>query len=424
MMNPTAEIITIGDEILIGQTIDTNAAWIGEHLSEIGIPVNRIISISDQPGEIRLSLQESLNRSDLVLITGGLGPTNDDRTKKTLCDFFQSRLIPDPIILQDIEQLLASRNVPVNPLNRDQALVPDNCRVIRNQAGTAPGMWFEREGKVVISMPGVPYEMISMMESSVIPALKDVFKVPVILQRTIMITGIAESVLASRIRTWEKNLPAGFSLAYLPSPGIVKLRITARGGDAGAKLTEIDGLIHSLREIIPDAIYGYDEITLEETIGQLLMANGLTVVTAESCTGGAIASLITGVPGSSSWYLGSIVAYANDLKEKLLGVEPDSISRFGAVSREVVEQMAIQARIRMGADYAIAVSGIAGPDGGTADKPVGTVWIAVSGASGTGSELFRFGEHRGRNIRKASLAALNMLRIRILKETAGTRPKY
>jgi nicotinamide-nucleotide amidase len=419
-MNPTAEIITIGDEILIGQTIDTNSAWIGDKLSQIGLPVRRIISISDQPEEIIAALTESLARASLVLITGGLGPTNDDRTKKTLAGFFGSKMIVNEQVLEDVEKLLSSRNIVVSQLNRDQALVPHNCRVIRNPNGTAPGMWFEHDGSVAISMPGVPYEMKAMMEQTILPALAHHFKTPPIIHKTIMTTGIAESRLAAVIKKWEENLPQGFSLAYLPSPGIVKLRITGRGQDTNAVNSRMESLVESLLPLISDWHFGFDDQPLEQVTGQLLKHYGLTVSTAESCTGGTIASLLTSIPGSSAYFRGSVVAYANDIKEKLLHVNPQSIATYGAVSREVVEKMAIEARKVFTTDYSVAVSGIAGPEGGTAEKPVGTVWIAVAGPGSVESKMFNMGEHRGRNISKSALAALNMLRVMVLRDATDT----
>ncbi len=418
-MNPVSEIITIGDELLIGQTIDTNSAWMGENMARIGLPVKRITSISDEPSEIRSALDESMKRADVILITGGLGPTNDDRTRNTLGDFFNSRFIFHEGVFADIVKRLTLLNVPVIDINRDQALVPDNCRVIRNPNGTAPGMWFERDQTIVISMPGVPYEMIGMMEATILPALREYFQAPEVIFKTIMTAGVAESVLSDRIQSWEDSLPDGFSLAYLPSPGTVKLRITAKGSDTEAVKIKMDQLLKQLIGMIPDWIYGFDEETLPEAIGKLLLSHKLTLATAESCTGGTIASLITGVRGSSAWYRGSVVAYSNDIKETLLAVPGNLIDAHGAVSREVVEMMADHVRKKMGAGYAIAVSGIAGPDGGSKEKPVGTVWIAVSGPKTTESKLFMMGDHRGRNILKASLAALNMLRIKVLKDATG-----
>ena len=419
-MNPTSEIITIGDEILIGQTIDTNSAWIGERMSMIGLPVKRIISISDSPDEIRSALEESLGRADVVLITGGLGPTNDDRTKSTLAGFFNSELVEDHVVLEDIQNLLKVRKVPVSLINRTQALVPHNCRVLRNLQGTAPGMWFEKDGKVVISMPGVPYEMISIMETSVLRMLADFFRTPVILHKTVMTTGVAESRLAARLVGWESALPGNFSLAYLPSPGMVRLRISCSGDDRIELEKEMAELTESLVDRVKDYFFGFDEISLEEKVGQMLKESRFTLSTAESCTGGSIARLITRIPGSSSYYKGGIVAYANEIKMKYLDVTEKMLSQHGAVSQQVVEQMASSCRFHFDADFSVATSGIAGPDGGTFDKPVGTTWIAVASRTGAVSQCFQFGEHRERNVVRATLAALNMLRTEIMKETITT----
>jgi nicotinamide-nucleotide amidase len=416
-MLPIAEIITIGDEILIGQTIDTNSAWIGERMSRLGIPVKRIISISDSPAEIRSALEESLSRAKVVLITGGLGPTNDDRTKAVLAEFFNSELIEDPVVLEDILRLLKLRHVHVSRVNRDQALVPHNCRVLRNPDGTAPGMWFEREGAVVVSMPGVPYEMKSIMETSVLPMLADHFTTPVILHRTVMTNGGAESMLASMLEEWERALPLNFSLAYLPSPGMVKLRITGTGPDRKEVESKLDELTASLVEIVGDYHFGFDDATLEEVVGKMLSDRRSTLSVAESCTGGSIGRLITRIPGSSAYFKGGIIAYSNEIKTKYLGVPEKMLEEFGAVSRQVVEQMAKGCRAAFDTGYSMATSGIAGPEGGTPEKPVGTVWIAVAGPAGVVSHRYQFGEHRERNVVKASQSALNMLRTEILKET-------
>ncbi len=416
-MNPVAEIITIGDEILIGQTVDTNSAWIGARMSMIGLPVKRIISISDSPNEIRAALSDSMKRASVVLITGGLGPTNDDRTKQTLAGFFNSNLVEDPAVLEDIMALLKVRNYPLTALNRAQALVPDNCRVVHNPEGTAPGMWWERKGTVVVSMPGVPFEMKSIMENSVLPWLSQKFKTPFILHKTIMTIGIGESRLASNLEDWEKALPAGFSLAYLPSPGMVKVRITGTGQDRASIEHTMNELTDSLVSIAGEFFFGFDEVSLEELVGQLLLKNNLSLSTAESCTGGSIAKLITRIPGSSIYFKGGIVSYANEIKIKYLDVTETMLKNHGAVSREVVEQMATGCLKHLDTDFAVATSGIAGPDGGTEAKPVGTTWIAVANKRGVVSQQFLFGEHRERNVLKASQAALNMLRIEILKET-------
>lgn len=417
--NPIAEIIAIGDEILIGQTVNTNSAWIGQRMSEAGIPVKRAIVISDDPTEIAASLEEALQRADIVLITGGLGPTRDDLTKNTLAQFFGSTLVRDDQVTQDILKLLASRNVPMIDLNLDQALVPNNCRVIRNANGTAPGMWFEKDQQVIVSMPGVPYEMKVMMDEQVIPALLSAFKVPAIVRKTVMTTGIPESKLAASIADWELSLPEGVSLAYLPSPGIVKLRLSVSGENQMKLRQLINNLADQLVTIIPEAVFGYDDLTLEEVVGVLLRERKQTVATAESCTGGTLASLITRVPGSSDYYKGSIVAYANEIKTTFLKVPGEMIQAHGAVSCEVVERMATNIRDIFAVDYAVAISGIAGPAGGTTDKPVGTTWIGVASDDGVKSACYQMGEHRERTIHKAALAGLNLLRLSILKDARG-----
>ncbi len=416
MMNPICEIITIGDEILIGQTIDTNSAWIGENMSRIGLPVKRIISISDQPAEIQSALADSMKRADVVLITGGLGPTSDDRTKNTLCEFFGAELVENQDVLENISRIFKLRNYALTPVNRAQAMVPDNCTVLANLQGTAPGMLWEKEGTVVVSMPGVPFEMKSIMESSVFPLLTGRIKVPSILHKTIMTTGIGESMLAAMLEDWESKLPSNFSLAYLPSPGTVKVRISGTGENREVLTRQLAELNDSLVEVVREYQYGFDEITLEEVVGQLLSGKNLSLSTAESCTGGFISHLITRVPGSSLYYKGSIIAYANEIKTRQLHVSVDLLNDFGAVSREVVEQMAVSCRINFETDFAVATSGIAGPDGGTPTKPVGTIWIAVAGRDKVVSQCFQLGEHRERNILRASQAALNMLRIAILKD--------
>lgn len=419
MTNPVAEIITIGDEILIGQTIDTNSAWIGERMSMIGIPIRRIISISDNPDEIQSTLSDSMGRADVILITGGLGPTNDDRTKITLTEFFHSELVEDAEVLEDIRRILIAGNYQLSALNRAQAMVPKNCRVIRNAQGTAPGMWFEQEGKVVVAMPGVPYEMKSIMETSVLEMLAANFRSPVILHKTIMTTGIGESKLAALLTDWEAALPGQFSLAYLPSPGIVRLRISGTGSDRARLEAGMEALTESLVAVVKEYHFGYDNISMEEIVGKMLARGQKTVSAAESCTGGNIAGLLTRIPGSSAYFKGSLVAYANEIKMKFLDVPEKMLAEHGAVSQPVVEQMAKSCLLRFETDFSVAVSGIAGPDGGTGLKPVGTIWIAVASSAGVSSQRFLFGEHRERNIVRASIAALNMLRMEILKETTS-----
>ena len=409
-----AEIITIGDEILIGQTVDTNSAWISAHLSELGIRVNRIISISDLKEEIISALDDSLGRADLVLLTGGLGPTSDDITKDTLAEYFGSKLVVNQDVLDEVTGRLSRRNLEMNENNRRQALVPDNCTVLINRAGTAPGMVYSRDGKLIVSMPGVPSEMKYLMTEYVLTMVAGKTGRSAIVHRNIMTYGTFEARLAERLEGFEKELPPGVRLAYLPAHGLIKLRLTGRGSDAD-RIKRITGeQVEKLYTIIPDVIYGEDEVMLEEVAGKLLLKKNLTLSTAESCTGGKIASLITSVPGSSSWYKGSVIAYENSVKTSLLGIDPETIKRTGAVSRETAEQMASGVRRLMQTDYSVAVTGIAGPAGGTPEKPVGTVWIAVASADGIVSELHHFADERMINILRSSYTALNMLRLQIL----------
>jgi len=408
-----AEIINIGDELLIGQVVNTNASWIAAQLTKAGISVVQITTIADDANAIKISLDHAFSRAEIVLISGGLGPTKDDITKKTLAEYFDSKLIFHEPTFEQVKKIFAARQFPVSEVNRQQAMIPDKCQPLFNKNGTAPGMWFEKEGKVAVSMPGVPFEMKAIMEEQVIPKLIRHFQLGVIIHKTVMTTGMPESMLAEKIKTWEENLPAHIKLAYLPQPGIVRLRLSGRGKD-GEKLTaEIMEQVEKLKQIVPEIIYGYDDVLLEEVVGQLLVKNNKTVSTAESCTGGYIAHLITSIPGSSDYFEGSVVSYSNRIKSELLGVRPETLEKHGAVSREVVTEMAESARLKLKTDYNIAVSGIAGPAGGTDEKPVGTVWIALAGPEGTETELFHFGEHRGRNIRRAALAALNMLRLKL-----------
>jgi nicotinamide-nucleotide amidase len=405
-----AEIITIGDEILIGQIVDTNSAWMAKELNKIGVHVGKIASISDQKDDIVSSLQQAMSRVSLVLITGGLGPTNDDITKKTLSDFFGMSLVQDDSIYAKVEKRLAKRGIPMNDFNCDQALVPNGAKIVPNNYGTAPCMWFEKDGKIVISMPGVPFEMKGIMKDEILNELPKYFDTPVILHKTIMTEGIGESVLAEMLAEWEANLPTCVKLAYLPSPGLVRLRMSTSGSDK----KELEGIIEEqlskLRKILPENIFGYDDEPIELIVAKLLLAQAKTLGTAESCTGGNIAHLITSHAGSSAYFKGSVVAYSNEVKENLLKVNHQDLEKHGAVSREVVEQMALGARNVLNTDYAIATSGIAGPDGGSDEKPVGTVWIAVAGPNGVISNLFTLYPNRERNIHVASVNGLNMLR--------------
>ena len=410
----SAEIITIGDEILIGQTVDTNSAWIGTELNMLGIRVNRITSISDSRNEIIRALNESLARARVVLITGGLGPTSDDITKETLAEYFGARLVMDEGVLANVTERLRRRNLEMNENNRRQAMVPDTCKVLSNLAGTAPGMLFEKQDKIIVSMPGVPHEMKHIMKEHVLPLLAEKLTGMVIVHKNIMTYGIAEAMLAERLETFEKELPADIRLAYLPAFGVIKLRLTASGSDEKKIRSSVREQVEKLHKIIPDVIYGENEVMLEEVIGKILYDNKLTLATAESCTGGKIASLITSVPGSSGWFKGSVVAYDNSIKTGLLGVNPETIRLFGAVSAETAGEMAKGVRRLMETDYAVAVTGIAGPTGGTAEKPVGTVWIAIDSERGLITERHIFGDDRQINITRSSYGALNLLRKQII----------
>ena len=404
-----AEIITIGDELLIGQTVDTNSAWIGKQLYLIGIDVNRINSISDKKQDIINALNESRKRADFIIITGGLGPTKDDITKATLGEYFNSDFYMNEEVLEKIKAFFDLRGREMLEVNKLQALLPTKATVLPNEVGTASGMWFEDDGKVFVSMPGVPYEMKNIMENHVLPKAKKFFNAPKIIHRTILTQGIGESFLAEILADWENNLRnSNLSLAYLPSPGLVKLRISSKGLENGQKL--VDDFAEQLYLQIPQYIFGEGKTSLQSILGDLLSKNNQTISTAESCTGGYISHLITSIPGSSKYYKGSTIAYAYDVKSNDLGVSADDLNSFGAVSQQVVEQMAKGIQNKMGSDFAIATSGIAGPDGGTENKPIGTVWIAIATPEKIFSKKFLFGNDRQRNVHKTAITAFNMLR--------------
>lgn len=411
-----AEIITIGDEILIGQTVDTNSAWIANKLNLMGVDITKITSISDKKEEIIKALDSAKQVVDLILVTGGLGPTDDDITKKTFAEYFNTKLVQNPEVLHHIEQFVIKRKALMNERNIRQAEVPENCTIIPNEIGTAPGMWFEQNDKIIISMPGVPFEMKRMMERSIVPKLEKNRDSDHIIHKVVLTQGWPESKLAEYLEKWESQLPDAISLAYLPSPGIIKLRLTAKGTNKEQLEELIAKEVDKLEKIIPELICGYDAEKLEELIGKLLKESKETLSTAESCTGGNIAHIVTSVPGSSEYFLGSIVAYDNSIKQNILRVNKRNIDNYGAVSKQVVEEMAIGVRKLLKTDYAIATSGIAGPTGGTKDKPVGVTWIAVCSNSKVISRKFVFGDHRGRNIQRASVTALNMLRKLITRQ--------
>jgi nicotinamide-nucleotide amidase len=410
-----AEIISIGDELLIGQVVNTNASWMAVELNKVGIGVVHIEAISDDPESIHRALDHAAVRADIVLITGGLGPTRDDITKQVLADYFQSKLIFHEPSFEQVKRLFHKRNRDVLPSNRKQAEVPDNCIPLLNIHGTAPGMWFEKEGRIFVSMPGVPYEMKALMSDHVIPMITEKYRLEPIYHKTIMTFGMGESRIAEKIAGIEDSLPAHIKLAYLPQPGMVRIRLSASGLDSKTLLRDLEAQSERIRKRIPSLVFGYNDIKLEKVVGDLLNEQGRTMVTAESCTGGYLAHLITSIPGSSAYFLGSIISYANDVKVKQLNVNPEDLEQHGAVSKQVVEAMAKGARESLGADYALATSGVAGPDGGTEEKPVGTVWIALATAEGITSRLLHLGDDRGRNIRVSALAAMNMLRLELIR---------
>ena len=409
-----AEIISIGDELLIGQVINTNASWMAVELNKIGVEINKVTAINDNSAEIKKAINQAEIDSDIILLTGGLGPTKDDITKNVLAEYFESDIIFHEPTYKNIKSLFSKRNYKVTEVNKHQALIPEKSIPLHNANGTAPGLWFEKNNKIIVSMPGVPFEMKGLIIDEVIPKLQEKFKLSYIYHRTVMTTGIGESMLAEKIDDWAYSLPDNIKLAYLPQPGIVRLRLSATGDSKTNLEREVKSYISKLITLIPDIIFGYDDISLEEVIGNKLKIKKKSLSTAESCTGGYIAHLITNIAGSSEYFKGSIVSYANDVKINQLKVDSSDLEKHGAVSQQVAEQMAIGGREILDTDYCLATSGIAGPTGGSEEKPVGTVWIALSTPDKVISKLFHFGEHRGRNIRRSALSALEMLRKEII----------
>lgn len=409
-----AEIVTIGDEILIGQVVDTNSAWIAQRLNAIGIGVKQISSVSDNREHILTALAEAHARADVILMTGGLGPTKDDITKNTLAEYFGAKLIENREALENVEKIFRRLRGPgaeLLDINKQQALVPENCEVIINHNGTAPGMWFEHDGKIYVSMPGVPHEMMYMMDEAVIPKLKTSLNLPSIIHLTIMTAGEGESYLAKKIEDIEDSLPPYIKLAYLPKPGQVRLRLSARGNDEVLLSKEVNEYAEKIIERVGSAVFAKEDMPLEKAILNYMGDRGLTLSTAESCTGGYIAHLITQHPGSSKVYVGGAVSYSYELKESILGVKNETLWQHGAVSRETIVEMVEGALFNFKSDYAIAVTGIAGPDGGTPEKPVGTVWIGIANAEKTITKKFLFGNKRQQNIERTAVAALNMLNL-------------
>ena len=404
-----AEIITIGDELLIGQVTDTNSTWMGRELNKVGIEVIRVVSVRDRADEIIEAVDASMKRADIVLVTGGLGPTKDDITKQTLCKYFGTRLIFSEAIFENVKRVLAGK-IPMNALNKSQAMVPEDCIVINNRVGSASVSWFEKDGKVLVSMPGVPQEMTTVMSEEVIPRLCAKFRMDAIVHRTFTVQNYPESVLAEKLESWEMALPACLKLAYLPKPGLIRLRLTGRGQNR----SEVEACVNTesakLEAILGEDILDEEDTPIEILIGELLKKKNLTLSTAESCTGGSIAARITSVAGSSEYFKGSIVAYANEVKTELLGVSMETLEKRGAVSEETVIEMVKGAMKALKTDCAVATSGIAGPSGGTEEKPVGTVWIAAAYKSEICTMKQETNRGREMNVERASNNALLLLR--------------
>jgi nicotinamide-nucleotide amidase len=412
-----ASIITIGDELMIGQVTDTNSAWIAQQLNTEGIWIRKRVAVGDDRVEILKALDEESIASKIILITGGLGPTADDITKPLLCEYFGMKLVTNGDVLKHVQHLF--ENIfkrPFTEINRNQAEVPEGCTVIHNSRGTAPGMWFEKNNVIYVSMPGVPHEMKGMMTDSVLPMLRKKITSGTILHKTLLTAGIGESALAEHIKEWEGSLPAHIKLAYLPGYGMVRLRITGTGSNAGALNQEMQGYFERLVERVNKWLVTSEDKTMVQVVSALLKERNKTLVTAESCTGGYIAHLITGEPGSSQIFNGSVVSYANSVKTDILHVDEQTLKMHGAVSEETVIKMVKGAVKELKADYCIATSGIMGPDGGTAEKPIGTVWVGVGTSERVVTHLFNFRFDRARNIEMAAVQALNLFRRFLLGE--------
>jgi nicotinamide-nucleotide amidase len=411
MKTVLAELLTIGDEILYGQIVDTNSQWMSVELSHAGIKVIRKTTVGDIEDEILTAFAEAEKRADIILITGGLGPTSDDLTKPCLAKYFNCGLKMHAEALEEVTEFFRSRGRELTEVNRQQAALPECCEKITNAMGTAPGMWFERNGKVFVSMPGVPHEMKRMMTDIIIPKLKKTFQTPTIHHKVIRTAGIGESMLAEKIEGWEKSLPPHVKLAYLPSLGEVKLRLTSIGDSLPELRKESEELTTKLKDRIGHFIYGYGEDPLEVAIGNLLKERKLTMAVAESCTGGYLSHLITSVPGSSEYFMGSMIPYSYEVKMRQLGVKPETLEKFGAVSEETIKEMANLVRAKFNTDIGVATSGVAGPGGATTDKPVGTVWIAYSDKHQTVTRKLQLSKDRLINIKVASIGVLNLIRL-------------
>ena len=409
-----AKIISIGDELLIGQVVNTNASWLGNKLTTNGIQVVSTLTIGDGEKDI-LDALTACSDVDVVAITGGLGPTADDITKPTMCKYFDTELEFCQDAYDNIMSIFKLRGYPMSKRNEGQAYIPKACKYIPNRYGTAPCMWFEKGKTVYVSMPGVPFEMKNVFEKEILPMLLEHFKVTPYLSKVVMTTGVGESFLADKIKDWEEALPDFLSLAYLPQYGMVKLRLDGRHPDRKLLQETLDNEIDKLVSLIGDHVFGYDEISIAEAVFKLLKTKGKTVASAESCTGGTIAKMITAISGSSAVFKGTVVSYATEVKENVLNVSHLDVEKYTVVSKQVVEQMAVGVRNLLKTDYAVATTGIAGPDGGTELTPVGTVWIAVATPDGVVSKINNFGKDRGNNIERASITALEMLRQELKK---------
>jgi len=409
-----AAIITIGDELLIGQTINSNAAWIGKELSSLGIEIKKSLTIKDEREDILSAVDEYFKNYDLIIVTGGLGPTRDDITKETLCEYFDTSLELNNEVLSRITAFFRERGKEMLDSNTKQAELPKDAIVLENKNGTASGMWFQRDQKILVSMPGVPYEMKSIMLSEVLPRVSAIYNVEGNYYQTLMTQGVGESFLAQEIKDWEDRIQKdGLSLAYLPSPGVVKLRLSSKRGSQDDPI--IESYFDELRTRFPKYVYGMNGEHIHEVVGNLLRERNQTMGTVESCTGGGISGAFVEFPGASDFFQGGLVTYSNELKVKMVNVKEDTLLSHGAVSEQTVKEMAMGGQKVLGVDYVIAISGIAGPNGGSAEKPVGTVWIAVAYPGGVIAKKFLFGSHRKRNLEKAKLYASNMLRRTILK---------
>lgn len=414
-----AEIITIGDEILIGQIVDTNSQWMGVALNKIGVSVSQITSIQDDTTHILKAFKQAAENADIVLVTGGLGPTKDDITKHAFARFFEDKLVLDEAVVTHVKSMFAKRGIPFTDLNRDQGLVPSKSTVLHNALGTAPGMWVEDKGAVFVSMPGVPYEMKALMTEQVLPRLQKKFTLPHIQHTTLMTYGMGESSLSKKIESWENNLPSYIRLAYLPSPGVVKLRLSGKGFDKEKLANDMAAEVRGLEKIIPELIVGFDrEETIQVVVSKLFKEAQATLSLAESCSGGFIAQLFTAIPGASNFFKGAVVAYTEAVKKQELGVSQKTLDQNTVVSKEVAVEMALGAQLKFNSDYAIATTGNAGPSAGHTDKPVGVVCIAIATPKGVFAEEFNFGSPREKVIQRCANKALELLRKEIIKNYA------